>query len=207
MTRRLHTLVAAALGTGVLTALLLAFVLGGVAMPMHLSGVGALNLASDEMSGSTFNLTPTIDPHSNPQGGPQPAVVANLPGNAAVDHLVMEKAFDLGTIGDTDLGTWKVRIDATSDAISASNLRIAATHICSSDGTFHGLEAGSLGGYQELEDAMWMNADEFAIADVRAVATTMEAGSISLPGLDVRVIPGDYDDELFGGGSCLTDEG
>jgi len=189
--------VAAALGTGVLTAMLLVFLLGGTALPLHLGNVGSFLLATSRLEAEGFRLTPDVDRDSGTEpGAALPAGYVTLQDVRALEDLRIDKAFDFSALVD-GLGTWTVSL--SSPSVRASGLGLHTPHLCAASAEFRELGINGITAASPA-DALAVTADGLVLTDASIEATQLDASTISLPGLELRLTPGPPQ----GAGACLA---
>lgn len=197
MTSSMRAGVAATLGVGVLTAMLLVFLLGGTALPLHLGNVGSFLLQTSRFEAEGFRLTPDVDRDSGTEpGAALPAGFVAVETVQRLENLSIQKALDFSAIVE-GLGTWTLSL--SSPGAAAAGLGIYSPHICAGAAEFERLGVNGITAASPA-DALAVTADGIVLTDASIEATQLDATSISLPGLQVRVTPG----EPQGVGACLA---
>lgn len=197
MTDRVRAGIAGTLGVGILTAMLLVFLFGGTALPLHLGNLGSFVVQTSALEADDFSLRPRIDGDSGTRPGASlPAGFVSIGNVRTLDNLVLQKEFNFGTVVD-GLGVWTLAV--TSPDVRASGLSLYSPHICAARVDFRGLDVNGITA-SDPRDTFVLAADSAVLGDVNIESTQLNANSISLPGLQVKMRQGGY----AGVGQCLS---
>jgi hypothetical protein len=195
MVDRLRLAAAGGIGFVALAVVVFTFLLGGVAYPVQLGNIGSFHVAVDSVNAGDFSLTPS---DGGGGGDTLPAGLADLgdasSGDNGMQGLVLEKEIDLGEVVPPAEGeTWTLRI-STDANVTGTGVTMDSVELCAADSQMQDVSLG---------DGFALDAGSVSLSDLRMEATALQASSLSIPDLRVEVVPGSYDGELFGSGSCL----
>ncbi len=181
-------------GTGLLALVLTLFLTGSVFAAFPISGVGGFIVAADSIKGTDFKLYPQLGPteNKNPWGN----AAVDL-GTATIDGLVLSKNIDLGgALAAYDIESVEVAVTANG-SVQGDNLKLRVTGIDAGNAQFSNLKVQEYHTDNPL-NVIDLQAPTLDLTNAKLNTHFLQAGSIGIPGLKVKLIHNKTDGTKIG---------